>query len=309
MRSHASLPFFYRFSDHFLHFSDCTQKRIDLQVVTSPSIPALGASCIVADASRLAQILINFLANSVKLGFYVSGKRQSKCPNMLSISVRYTSESVLRRIIVHLDAYEQIAPKKPGAIRVAEPEDLTIAPNQLWVSIGVEDTGKGLSSDDLKKLFIRFSQANPRSDQCASSSLLKKDYVSDRHLFLDGGSGLGLYVCKKLVELHHGFIEVESAPGKVGQTWTLVPSRNLTRSVHRVAFFGSPSPPLVALLYRTLRQKFTALCLLRSTGPNGPRRRLRLHATLQRTPEPLQNLLYLYTSLSSRTTRLIRYAF
>lgn len=53
--------------------------------------------------------------------------------------------------------------------------------------VGVEDSGKGLTSDELNLLFQRFVQANPRSDQY-------------------GGSGLGLYVSKKLIELHQGFI-------------------------------------------------------------------------------------------------------
>ncbi|KAL8291894.1 hypothetical protein RQP46_002152 [Phenoliferia psychrophenolica] len=59
----------------------------------------------------------------------------------------------------------------------------------------VEDTGKGLTETEMKSLFERFAQANPRTDQY-------------------GGSGLGLYVSKRFVELHHGFIEVDSKPGE-----------------------------------------------------------------------------------------------
>lgn len=73
---------------------------------------------------------------------------------------------------------------------------MELAHDNVWVVIGVEDSGKGLSMDELGKLFARFSQANPKSD-------------------MYGGSGLGLYVSKKLIELHSGFIEVESLPGHV----------------------------------------------------------------------------------------------
>lgn len=66
----------------------------------------------------------------------------------------------------------------------------------VWVQVGVQDSGKGLTSEDMRKLFARFSQANPKSDQY-------------------GGAGLGLYVSKKLVELHQGYIEVESTRGQV----------------------------------------------------------------------------------------------
>lgn len=58
----------------------------------------------------------------------------------------------------------------------------------VYIVVGVEDNGKGLTEEDLQKLFARFSQANPRSDQVRYPS----------------SSGLGLYISKKLVELHSG---------------------------------------------------------------------------------------------------------
>jgi signal transduction histidine kinase len=102
----------------------------------------------------------------------------------------------VRKIVVHAHAYEAPPPTKANALRIAEPEVMELAHDNVWVVIGVEDSGKGLSMDELGKLFARFSQANPKSD-------------------MYGGSGLGLYVSKKLIELHSGFIEVESLPGHV----------------------------------------------------------------------------------------------
>lgn len=81
-------------------------------------------------------------------------------------------------------------------MRIATPNQSFEPPEDcVWCVVGVQDSGKGLSQEQLGILFARFSQANPKSDQY-------------------GGSGLGLYVSKKLVELHRGFIEVESEPGK-----------------------------------------------------------------------------------------------
>lgn len=77
----------------------------------------------------------------------------------------------------------EVTPSKPRA-------------DEVWVTLGVKDTGKGLSESDLSRLFARFSQANPKTDQY-------------------GGSGLGLFVSKTLVTLHKGFIEVESKLGEV----------------------------------------------------------------------------------------------
>ncbi len=65
-----------------------------------------------------------------------------------------------------------------------------------FVEISVEDTGIGISDNDQKKLFHAFQQLD--------SSVSKKQQ----------GTGLGLSLCKKIIELHGGRIWVESEKGK-----------------------------------------------------------------------------------------------
>lgn len=64
------------------------------------------------------------------------------------------------------------------------------------VTIKITDKGVGIEDKDLGKLFEKFSRIhNPLSTQA-------------------GGSGLGLYWAKKIVDLHNGTIEVQSKPDK-----------------------------------------------------------------------------------------------
>lgn len=70
----------------------------------------------------------------------------------------------------------------------------THAPNEnsatTWVSVSVRDNGKGMSAAETEKLFERFYQTDSS----------------------EGGTGIGLALCKKLVELHGGRITVQSVP-------------------------------------------------------------------------------------------------
>ncbi len=61
----------------------------------------------------------------------------------------------------------------------------------------VQDTGRGIPKEELSKLFQKFIQAVPTKDR--------------KH-----GTGLGLWICKRILELHGGSIHVESEEGK----WT-----------------------------------------------------------------------------------------
>ncbi|MGA9574558.1 MAG: ATP-binding protein [Lysobacterales bacterium] len=71
------------------------------------------------------------------------------------------------------------------------------------VSISVTDTGIGMTTDQLTKVFDEFTQA---------------DESTTRQF---GGTGLGLSICKKFAELMGGRIDAESTPGK-GTSFTFV---------------------------------------------------------------------------------------
>jgi signal transduction histidine kinase len=69
-------------------------------------------------------------------------------------------------------------------------------PGAREVEISVEDTGIGIKPEDIPKLFKEFSQLD---------SVYDKEYE---------GTGLGLALSKKLVELHGGRMQVASEFGK-----------------------------------------------------------------------------------------------
>lgn len=65
--------------------------------------------------------------------------------------------------------------------------------------VSIKDEGVGIADKDIAKIFEKFSRvANDRSE-------------------LVGGSGLGLYWVKRIVDLHDGTISVESSPGEGSQ--------------------------------------------------------------------------------------------
>jgi signal transduction histidine kinase len=73
--------------------------------------------------------------------------------------------------------------------------------NGKAVEIAVKDTGIGIAPEDQQKVFAEFVQVG-------------RDYTRKAE-----GTGLGLALTKRFVELHGGEIRLESAPGK-GSTFT-----------------------------------------------------------------------------------------
>ncbi|WP_243372797.1 response regulator [Geotalea sp. SG265] len=74
------------------------------------------------------------------------------------------------------------------------------------VQITVRDTGEGIAADSLEDIFDRFVQARNRRQGKSS------------------GTGLGLTFCRKVMDVHHGYIWAESEVGKGSRFIMLFPA-------------------------------------------------------------------------------------
>jgi two-component system cell cycle sensor histidine kinase PleC len=72
--------------------------------------------------------------------------------------------------------------------------------------VSVADTGIGIPPEDMSKLFQEFSQVDSSASRQAR------------------GTGLGLALSRKLVEMHGGTIGAESLPGRGSTCWFILPA-------------------------------------------------------------------------------------
>jgi len=108
----------------------------------------------------------------------------------------------LKQIVTNLVSNAIKFTREGTIVARAMMEDQTEDSVQLRIS--VQDTGIGLSSQDVRALFQAFSQAD--------NSLSRQP----------GGTGLGLVISKRLVEQMGGEIGVDSTPGQGSEFWISV---------------------------------------------------------------------------------------
>ena len=140
------------------------------------------------DLVRAALVMVEPLAEQKGLRLHVQ---------LPFSSVRMTSDiDKARQILVNLLG-NAVKFTDSGAVT------LRLSRGARAVRMDVVDTGIGIPADELPRLFRPFAQVDTG--------------LTRRH----GGTGLGLYISRRLATLLGGHIEVESAPGK-GSVFTIV---------------------------------------------------------------------------------------
>ncbi len=118
--------------------------------------------------------------------------------NLLSNASKYTTEGGQITVSV-------VMTQAPLPFHANGASGYTRLVNRDAVWISVMDTGIGIRPDDLSTLFTEFTQV----DSSASRE--------------QQGTGLGLALCRRFVELHGGTIGVESIYGKGSAFWFILP--------------------------------------------------------------------------------------
>lgn len=160
--------------------------NIDYEFRVDPAYRKLGVDWAMADFSRIGQVLINLSSNAIKF-----------------ISPEKTSRKITCKVSA---AKERPKSYPPDIVFFGSDSELTYplnatdkqewgGGNVIFVMVAMIDTGIGISEEGQKKLFERFKQATPKINE------------------IYGGSGLGLNISRKLVQLHGGDIGVHSREG------------------------------------------------------------------------------------------------
>jgi PAS domain S-box-containing protein len=93
--------------------------------------------------------------------------------------------------------------------------------NEQVVQFFIRDTGVGIPAEDIPHMFQKFY----RVDSSATRTI--------------GGTGLGLFICRKIVELYGGRIWVDSEPGKGSTFYINLPRLNTAKADELKAKAGS----------------------------------------------------------------------
>jgi PAS domain S-box-containing protein len=159
------------------------------------------------DLSRMDAGRLELRSEPVDVRQIMEAVRQDIAPQAETRGLRLTVSvpSRMARALGDPDRVRQIVLNLAGnAVKFTEAGEIQIRARSRgeWVEISVQDTGIGISPDELAHVFEEFRQVGSK--------------LSRRH----GGSGLGLAISQRLANQMEGAITVESTPGE-GSTFTL----------------------------------------------------------------------------------------
>jgi light-regulated signal transduction histidine kinase (bacteriophytochrome) len=112
--------------------------------------------------------------------------------NLISNSLKYARDGVTPVVEI-----------KAKYVKAKELHEKAALPGKDYFEFSVADNGIGFEQEYAEKVFELFQRLHGRHEY--------------------SGSGIGLAICKKIVENHHGFMRAESEPGKGATFYFFIP--------------------------------------------------------------------------------------
>lgn len=129
--------------------------RIEASIKIDQSYHDLAIDYVLVDPSRLLQIIINFLTNSIK--FTRDSSTRKITINLAASTTKPTAKEFgIDFLPPRKEAREEIDLAHESTQTVLQSEEPM--ERNIYIYIGVEDTGRGLTTDETKHLFQRFAQ-------------------------------------------------------------------------------------------------------------------------------------------------------
>ncbi|TPX55503.1 hypothetical protein PhCBS80983_g05265 [Powellomyces hirtus] len=233
--------------------TEANAKQINLELTVQPGFEMMGVDWVRGDPKRLAQIMINLLSNAIRF-----------TERMESRNVTVTLDATATPPTMPAQAYADTSSSRSGSVHGSEDGDTERRIDGLWgrtspsisssnsdghlqalqraestsggthetqkaspgtsayICISISDSGVGMTLEEQALIFRRFSTS-------------PKTYGEF------GGSGLGLFISKRLVELQGGQIGVESTSG-VGTTFKFYVRTEMRDSPPPGSVTGGKSP-------------------------------------------------------------------
>jgi PAS domain S-box-containing protein len=190
-----------------------SSKAEDGRLISYPSVVDIGQLLEqVADASRLI-----VKDKSLELRYSISSDTAHGGKAVRPLYYIYADPNRIREVLENI-IDNAIKYTSHGSIQIRLTGDSRI------VQVQVSDSGVGIAAEDIPHLFQKFY----RIDNSATRTI--------------GGTGLGLFICKKIVELYNGRIWVESQPDKGSTFFINLPRLDSQQALRMPVAQPGPEP-------------------------------------------------------------------